>query len=160
MREMAWNEIVYVYGAAPATGLCKRCATGVDRRVFQGRVPRPLKSKTLEKVMKKVASTDAYTIYQRRDGRYAVTGADKAAINGADKVAILLQHELIKAPPPKAPEPEAAAETADEASAEEAPAEEAPAEEAPAEEAPAEEASADEKAVAEDEAPADEEKSE
>ena len=60
--------------------------------------------------MKIVASTDEYTIYQRRDGRYAVKGADKKPINGDDKVAILLKHELITAPQPKAPEPEAPAE--------------------------------------------------
>ena len=59
--------------------------------------------------MKKVASTDEYTVYQRRDGRYAVKGADKKPINGDAKVAILLQHELITAPAPKAPEPEAEA---------------------------------------------------
>jgi hypothetical protein len=61
---------------------------------------------TKEKVMKAVASTDEYTVYQRRDGRYAVKGADKKPINGDAKVAILLQHDLIKAPAPKAPEPE------------------------------------------------------
>ena len=60
--------------------------------------------------MKIVASTDEYAIYQRRDGRYAVKGADKKPINGDDKVAILLKHELITAPQPKAPEPEAPAE--------------------------------------------------
>ncbi len=59
--------------------------------------------------MKKVASTDEYTVYQRRDGRYAVQDAGKKAINGDAKVAILLQHELITAPAPKAPEPEAEA---------------------------------------------------
>lgn len=58
--------------------------------------------------MKEVTSTDKYTIYVRRDGRHAVVGADKKAINGDEKVAILLEHSLIKAPTPKAPEPEAA----------------------------------------------------
>ena len=62
--------------------------------------------------MKKVASTDEYTIYQRRDGRHAVQGADKQAINGDEKVKILLSHDLIKAPPPKAEEPEEVAEEA------------------------------------------------
>ena len=57
--------------------------------------------------MKTVASTDEYTIYQRRDGRHAVKGADKRPINGDEKVAILLKHELITAPEPKAPEPPA-----------------------------------------------------
>jgi len=89
--------------------------------------------------MKVVASTDEYTIYQRRDGRYAVKGADRKAINADAKVAILLQHELITAPAPKAPEPEAPAE--------EAPAEEAGepvAEETEAEAAQGEEASEEE----------------
>ena len=91
--------------------------------------------------MKVVFRNDEYTIYQRRDGRYAVEGADKKAINGDEKVAILVANDLIKAALPAAPEPEPAEEVAEEAAAE-APAEEAPAEEAPAEEAPAEEAEA------------------
>ena len=56
--------------------------------------------------MKAVVSTDPYTIEQRRDGRYAVTGSNKKPINGDDKVAILLEHGLITAPAPKTPEPE------------------------------------------------------
>jgi hypothetical protein len=107
--------------------------------------------------MKVVLRNDEYTIYQRRDGRYAVEGADKKAINGDEKVAILVANDLIKAALPAAPEPEPVEEVAEEAAAEapaeeaaEAPAEEAaeaaveetPAEEAPAEEAPAEEAEA------------------
>lgn len=96
--------------------------------------------------MKVVASTDEYTIYQRRDGRYAVKDAGKKPVNGDAKVVILLQHELITAPEPKAAEPEevvaeaaegeaeAAAEETAEASAEEAAEEEAAEEEAPAEE--------------------------
>lgn len=60
--------------------------------------------------MKTVASTDEYTIYQRRDERYAVKGADKQPINGDEKVAILLKHELITAPEPMAPESQAPAE--------------------------------------------------
>jgi hypothetical protein len=100
--------------------------------------------------MKVVLRNDEYTIYQRRDGRYAVEGADKKAINGDEKVAILVANDLIKAALPAAPEPEPVEEVAEEAAAE-APAEEAPAEEAPAEEAPAEEAPAEEaEAPAED----------
>jgi hypothetical protein len=100
--------------------------------------------------MKVVLRNDEYTIYQRRDGRYAVEGADKKAINGDEKVAILVANDLIKAALPAAPEPEPVEEVAEEAAAE-APAEEAaaeaaveetPAEEAPTEEAPAEEAEA------------------
>lgn len=87
--------------------------------------------------MKKVASTDEYTIFQRRDGRYAVKDAEGNAVNGDDKVKVLLAQDLIKAPAPKAPEPEPEAEEAaapaeDEAAAEEAAAEEAEPE-APAE---------------------------
>ena len=67
--------------------------------------------------MKVVASTDEYTIYQRRDERYAVRDADRRPINGAEKVAILLKHELIVAPAPKAPEPQEP-EAAEEAAAE------------------------------------------
>ena len=80
--------------------------------------------------MKTVASTDAYTIVQRKDSRYAVVGANKKPINGDEKVAILLEHGLITAPAPKAPEPEpepeveAAAEDAGEAETSEKDAEE------------------------------------
>ena len=71
--------------------------------------------------MKVIAKTDEYTIYQKRSGRYAVQGTDRAWVNGDPKVAILLQHKLIEAPQPKAPAPE----VAEAASAEEAPAAEA-----------------------------------
>jgi antitoxin component of MazEF toxin-antitoxin module len=90
--------------------------------------------------MKVVLKNDEYTIYQRRDGRYAVEGADKKAINGDEKVAILVANDLIKAAVPAAPEPvEEAAEAAAEEAAEEAVAE---AEDAAADEteAPAEDA--------------------
>jgi len=80
--------------------------------------------------MKVVLKNDEYTIYQRRDGRYAVEGADKKAINGDEKVAILVANDLIKAAVPAAPEPveeaaeEAVAEAEDAAADEtEAPAE-------------------------------------
>ena len=84
--------------------------------------------------MKVVKKTDNYTIYSRRDGRYAVTGADRKPVNGEDKVRILVEEGLLKvaAPAPKTePEPEAAAEA-------EAPAEESEAEPAAEAEAPAE----------------------
>ncbi len=80
---------------------------------------------TREKSVKVIAKTDEYTIYQKRNERYAVKDADRAWINGDQKTAILLEHKLIDAPQPKAPEPEVA---------EEAPAEEASAEEDAAEE--------------------------
>jgi hypothetical protein len=99
--------------------------------------------------MKLVKKTDEYSIFLRSDKRYAVKDANKAPINGDDKVRILVEEGLIKAAVPAAPAEEAAPE---EPSAEEAPVEEeAPAEEAPAEEAPAEEAPAEaEDAPAED----------
>ena len=67
--------------------------------------------------MKVVVTNDEYTIYQRRDGRYAVEGADKKPINGDEKVTILLANELISVTPPAAPEDEAAPEAAEEAEA-------------------------------------------
>ena len=103
--------------------------------------------------MKLVKKTAEYTIFKRGDDRYAVQDANKSAVNGEEKVRILLAEDLIKAAAPAAPVVEEAA--AEEAPVEEAPAEqaaeeepaaeEAPAEEAPAEEAPAEEAGEDDK---------------
>ncbi len=68
--------------------------------------------------MKVIARTDEYTIYQKRNNRYGVRGADRQWLNADEKVAVLLKHELIKAPPPKAPEPEPAEESAAEPAAE------------------------------------------
>ena len=59
--------------------------------------------------MKVVVRTDEYTIYQKRNERYAVRGEGRAWINGDDKVRILLEHKLIEVAEPKAPEPEEAA---------------------------------------------------
>ena len=56
--------------------------------------------------MKVVVKNDEYTIYQRRDGRYAVEGADKKPINGEGKVTILAANELIAVALPAAPEEE------------------------------------------------------
>ncbi len=71
--------------------------------------------------MKVIATTDEYTIYQKRNERYAVRKSDRSWVNGEDKVAILLEHSLIKAPPVKAPEPEPEAEaTEDDAATAEA----------------------------------------
>jgi hypothetical protein len=66
----------------------------------------------MEKSMKVVVKNDEYTIYQRRDGRYAVEGADKKPINGDEKVTILAANELIAVTLPAAPEEEAAPEEA------------------------------------------------
>lgn len=71
--------------------------------------------------MKVVQKSDEYTIYQRRDERYAVRDASRSWVNGDDKVAILVAAGLITvaAPAPKEEEPAAeTAETADDASAE------------------------------------------
>ena len=63
--------------------------------------------------MKVIAKTDEYTIFQKRNERYAVRDAKRAWINGEAKVAILLEHKLIEAPKPKAPEPEPVEEAAE-----------------------------------------------
>ena len=67
----------------------------------------------MAKGRKVVASTDDYTIYQRRDGRYAVENAEGGPVNAEAKIEILLKHDLIKAVLPAAeePEPEAAEES-------------------------------------------------
>ncbi len=71
--------------------------------------------------MKVVKKTSEYTITSRRDGRYAVVGANRKPINGEEKVKILLAEDLIKvtAAAP-APEPEVAEESSEEAVQEEA----------------------------------------
>ena len=51
--------------------------------------------------MKVKIETDEYTIYERRDGRFAVKDSDDKPINETQKIEILLKHELIVAPPPK-----------------------------------------------------------
>ncbi|NBC21993.1 MAG: hypothetical protein GVY21_00810 [Gammaproteobacteria bacterium] len=62
--------------------------------------------------MQVVTRTDEYTIYKKRNQRYAVRNKDRQWVRGDDKVAVLLAHNLIEAPTPKAPEqpeePEAA----------------------------------------------------
>ena len=56
--------------------------------------------------MKVVKRTDAYTIYQRGDDRYAVQDAEKKPVNGEDKVRILVEEGLLTVAAPAAPEPE------------------------------------------------------
>ena len=101
--------------------------------------------------MKLVKKTAEYSIYQRGDERYAVKDASKKAVNGDEKVRILVAEDLLKVVIPAKPaveepaeeEPAAEEEEVEAPAAEvEAPAEEvaeAPAEEA-AEETPAEKA--------------------
>lgn len=73
--------------------------------------------------LKLVKKTAEYSIYKRSDDRYAVQDANKQAVNGDEKVKILLAEELIKVTAAAAPAVEEVAE-------EEAPEAEAPAEEA------------------------------
>ena len=72
--------------------------------------------------MKVVKQTDEYTIYQRRDERYAVKDAHKRPVNGDEKVRILVAEELIKAAVPAAKPAEAEAAAAGRAPVEEVPA--------------------------------------
>ena len=105
--------------------------------------------------MKVVIRTDEYTVYQRRDQRYAVKDASKAWVNGDAKVAILVQHDLIQAAPPAvAPEePEAAAAEDAAVEADEPAGEAAEAEAAAAEGASPEEAGTEASAEEGEEAP-------
>lgn len=65
--------------------------------------------------MKVVKKTAEYTVYQKRNERYAVKGTDKKFINGEEKAKILLAEELIKLSEPAAPAEEAPAEDAGDA---------------------------------------------
>ncbi len=66
--------------------------------------------------MKLVKKVEGFSVYQRRDGRYAVETSKGKAVNGEEKVAVLLAQELIKVTAPKAVE-EAPAEEASEGEA-------------------------------------------
>ena len=46
--------------------------------------------------MKAIKKTAEYTIYQKRNNRYAVKGANAQWLNGDDKVKVLLAEALIK----------------------------------------------------------------
>jgi hypothetical protein len=91
------------------------CVSSEAEHTADGEMLKP----TLEKSMKVVVKNDEYTIYQRRDGRYAVENAAKKAVNGDEKVAILLANDLVKVTPPAAPAEEPAAEEVVEEAAEE-----------------------------------------
>ena len=84
--------------------------------------------------MKLVKKTEEYSIYLRGDKRYAVEDSRKQAVNGDEKVRILVEEGLVKTAAPAKPE---------EPVAEEAPAEEAAEEETATEEPAAEEAAAE-----------------
>ena len=95
--------------------------------------------------MKVKIETDEYTIYERRDGRFAVQDGEGRPINGAQKIEILLAHELIVAVLPKVEEP------SDEAAGEESTSDSAEAESEAKPEAEAEpEADGDEEATGDD----------
>ena len=70
--------------------------------------------------MKIAKKTAEYTIFKRRDNRYAISDKTKKWIHGDEKVKILMQEGLMKKPEPKAkqPEPEPEAESTPEESAE------------------------------------------
>ena len=63
--------------------------------------------------MKVKLKTDEYTIFERRDGRFAIQDVLGKPVNGAEKIEILLQHELIDAVLPAKEEP-SSEETAEE----------------------------------------------
>ena len=101
--------------------------------------------------MKTIKKTAEYTIYQKRNNRYAVKGANANWLNGEEKVAILLAENLIKLTQPATPEVEAEApadtaeetaeETTEEASAEGEPSADSNDEAEPAEESDSDQAS-------------------
>ncbi|MEM6583163.1 MAG: hypothetical protein AAF699_17930 [Pseudomonadota bacterium] len=95
--------------------------------------------------MKLVKKTDEYSIYLRGDNRYAVKDAKKQAVNGADKVRILVEEELVKAAVPAADDAPAAEEAEDAATddAEDAAAEETSEEDASEDDAEEESAEED-----------------
>ena len=68
--------------------------------------------------MKLEKKTAEYKIYKRKDGRFAVENKKGKAVNGDEKVEILMAEGLVTKPEPKAePEPEAVEEAAEEAAA-------------------------------------------
>ena len=67
--------------------------------------------------MKLVKTTAENKIFQRRDGRYAVETLKGSAVNGEEKVKVLLAEELIKV---TAPNPVAEAPAEEEAATAEA----------------------------------------
>ena len=70
--------------------------------------------------MELVKTTDNYTIYKKKSGRYAVRNQENAFVSAKEKVEILLKEKLIKLSPSKKPVEEAPAAAA--VVAEEAPA--------------------------------------
>ena len=101
--------------------------------------------------MKTIKKTAEYTIYQKRNNRYAVKGANANWLNGEEKTAILLAENLIKLTQPATPEVEEEAptdaveetveETTEEASAEGEPSADSNDEAEPTEESDSDQAS-------------------
>ena len=67
--------------------------------------------------MKVVKKTAEYSIYQKRNGRYAVKDANKKWLNAEEKIKVLVEAGLVKVVIP-APVAEAEPEAAEEAPAE------------------------------------------
>lgn len=78
-----------------------------------------------KRIVELVKKVEGFKVFKRRDGRFAVETANGKAVNGEEKVKVLLAEGLIKVTEP------------------------APAEEAPAEEAAAEESAEGEEQAAE-----------
>ena len=68
--------------------------------------------------MEIVKRTSEYTIVKKRNGRFGVQAKGRKWVNAEEKVKILTEAGLIKAPEPKPAEPEPAAEEAAEDTAE------------------------------------------
>lgn len=62
--------------------------------------------------MKVIKKTAEYTVFQKRNSRYAVKDASKKIVNGEEKAKILLAEGLIKLTAPKPKEEEPAEEPA------------------------------------------------
>ena len=69
--------------------------------------------------MKVKLRTDEYTIFERRDGRFAIKDAGGNPLNGDDKIEILLQNGLIESAAPRSEEASSDDETEDHQTGEE-----------------------------------------
>ena len=69
--------------------------------------------------MKVKLRTDEYTIFERRDGRFAIKDAGGNPLNGDDKIEILLQNGLIELAAPRSEEASSDDETEDHQTGEE-----------------------------------------
>lgn len=70
--------------------------------------------------MEKVKATENYTVFKKKSGRFAVKGANKKYINGAEKAEILVKEGLITlSKAAEKPAEEAAEESTEETATEE-----------------------------------------